>query len=443
MKKFRIIGAFALVLVMLMSTVSFAAYDTADYPFFSDGVGQIIAKNNTPTIDGTASESEGYSVVKELNSTNMAPFWSPQSMCIIKANVYFAWDAKNLYLAADITDPSMMLSKAEDDSEGKNDYGYDGDMFVFMLDPLGECFNSGMTQTNNRTAWYCFGIGEGNMLKSYRTQVNEADLSTDVSGVATTTTNGWAFEVSIPWATIVDDTFSASSGDVDLKVEDITTAGAISKAGVMYLDRAVANEEFAQFNQGSGAVAEGKTFTISRNITIPKTLPDGTDGVQNGGESVRSYGIDLTIGDADGVAPITEKVETTKAETTAKETKAKSTTKAEETQKEEKKEEKSGGLGVGAIIGIVLGVLVVAGVIVFFVMKNKKKGNNGYVGGGFDNVTPAAPTPAPEAEEEAEEEEEEVDWNDLTPEQQKEYLDSLSPEEREEFEKQLKDLEEE
>lgn len=441
MKKIRAIGVIVLTLIMLMSTISFAAYDDASIAPFSEGVGQIIAKNNTPTIDGTASESEGYSTVKELNSTNMGLFWSPASRCIMSAKVYFAWDAKNLYLAADITDPSMVLSTEEDETEGDNIYGYNGDMFVFMIDPLEECFNSGMTQSGDKTAWYCFGIGEGNVLKAYRTQVNDADLSTDVTGVATTTTNGWAFEVSIPWSTITDDTFAASSGDVDLKTADITTPGAISKACVMYLDRAVASPEFAQFNTGSGAVAEGKVFTLSRNITIPTTLPDGTSGTVNGGESVRSYGIDLTIGDAAGVAPVTETTaKVTEAETTAKSTKKKETTAAKET--EEKKEEKTenGGLGIGAIIGIIVGAVIVIGVVVFIIIKNKNKRNNGYIDSSFTTQAPSEPE-APAEAEQPEEEEEEVDWNDLTPEQQKEYLDSLSPEERAEFEKQLKDSE--
>ena len=389
MKKTRIVCMLVAVMFVLSSLAVFADYDPNAYLYpETNEVGQIIAKNNTPTIDANISDGEGWSDMKTLDYTNMPVFWGPDSRCIITANVRFAWDTTNLYLAADVADATMVYSSAEEEPNeyGVVEYGYTGDVLVFGIDPLAACLNAGMSANGQRTAWYCFAIGEGNVFKAYRSnsEGSDGDIVDKVQGAVTSTSTGWALEVALPWEMILEDTFTVSFGDVDLTVDEVTVAGAISNAGIMYMDRAIATPELAVFNSGSDAVAEGELFTIGRSITVPLVHADGMKW-SDGGESLRSYGIGLTIGDAAGVAP-----ETTVAETTEEVTEAVTTEADEEEPKEEAEEtkadaeesealdetaatEEEGGAPVGLIIGIVAAIVVVAAVGVVIVIKKMKK----------------------------------------------------------------------
>ncbi len=385
MKKIRIISLVVAALFILSSLSIFAEYDPAAYQYV-EGAGKVIAKNNTPTIDGNISASEGWSDAKTLNATNMANFWSASSLCVITANVYFAWDTEGLYLAADIADGTHILTTGEDDidanDDGSNDYGWNGDVLIFGIDPLGACFDAGMTQTGDRTAWYCFSVAEGGVFKCYQsnTQSNDSDITDSLNGRATITSLGWAFECMIPWERIIDDTMNVTLGDVQLTVDEITLAGAISSVGIMYMDRAVASDELAQFNSSSNAVDNGTVFTITRAISVPTVHKDGQAWMY-GGESLRSYGIELAIGDASGFAPETTTEEVTEPETTTAKATEKDTEEEEEDTKKETEAEdtteavedtEEGGVNVGLIIGIAAAVVVVAAVVVFIVIKKKK-----------------------------------------------------------------------
>ena len=194
-----------LIAVMLvLSSVNVLAYDlsTLDTYLYTaeNEVGSLVAKNNTPTIDGNISTGEGWSDAKVIDYTNMPTLWASSSRCIIKGNVYFAWDTNGLYVAADIADPTMVLSKGEDEAneEGMNEYGYDGDVFVLGIDPLASCFDAGMVSNEDFTAWYCMSILEGGAFKVYRSHANDAEITDTVKGAAKTTTTGWALECMIP-----------------------------------------------------------------------------------------------------------------------------------------------------------------------------------------------------------------------------------------------------
>ena len=384
-----------LIAVMLvLSSVTVLAYDESaleTYLYTAENeVGSLVAKNNTPTIDGNISTGEGWSNALYIDYTNMPTLWGPSSRCIITGNVYFAWDTDGIYVAADIADPTMVLSKgeAEPDESGMNEYGYDGDVFVFGIDPVGSCFAAGMVSDKDFSAWYCMSLLEGGAFKVYRSHANDADITDSVKGAAKSTTTGWAFECMIPWNTIIDDTMISSMGDVQLTAEEITTLGAISNVGIMYMDRAIVSEDVAVFKSSSDETPEGEIFTLSRNVSVPLVHADG-QGWNSGTSALRSYGLKLAMGDAAGVAPETQPKETEPEDTTTEapvteeapeeteevteEVKEEDTTKKDTVRYDNNDEESEEG-GSNATLFIIIGVaaVVVIAVVVFIVIKKKK-----------------------------------------------------------------------
>ncbi|MBR6514682.1 MAG: hypothetical protein IKT46_07610 [Clostridia bacterium] len=397
-----------LIAVMLvLSSVSVLAYDDSALTTYLYGenneVGSLVAKNGTPTIDGNISTGEGWSAAKAIDYTNMPTLWGPSSRCIIKGNVYFAWNTNGLYVGADITDPTKVLSKGEGepDDSGMNEYGYDGDVFVMGIDPVGACFDAGMVSNDDFTAWYCMSLLEDGTFKVYRSQHNEADITDNVTGAARTTNTGWALECMIPWDTIIDDTMVASLGDVQLTVDEITTLGAVSNVGIMYLDRAVMGDDVRVFASSSDETPDGEIFTLSRNVSVPLVHADG-QGWGSGTSALRSYGLKLAMGDTAGVAPETETKATEPVETEPvateepdeTEEKADDTTKKKETVRydengnlivddgEGDEANTTGGSGllglgvVGIIIIAAIAVAVVAVVVVVVIVVIKKKKSN-------------------------------------------------------------------
>lgn len=383
-----------LIAVMLvLSSMSVFAYDLASLEQYlytaSNEIGSVNAKNSTPTVDGNISSGEGWSDAVAIDYTNMPTYWASSSRCIISANLYFAWNANGVYVAADITDPTMVLSTGEDEpnDEGIAEYGYNGDVFIFAMDPLGACFESGMVSSGERSAWYCMSMFEGGAVKVYRSNANDGEVDS-VTAKGTKTSKGWAVECMIPWDVIIEDTFVASMGDVDLTVEDITTAGAISNVGIIYMDRAVLNADVEVFKGSDDETPEGGVFTLSRNISVPLVHADG-QGWQTGGESLRSYGLKFTIADATGYAPETEApvADTEPVEDTepAKdndteeivEDEPEDTTEKEEEKKpairEDKEDKDEGGSMLPIIIAVVAVVVVAAAVVVVILIKKKKK----------------------------------------------------------------------
>ncbi|MBE6687608.1 MAG: DUF4690 domain-containing protein [Ruminococcaceae bacterium] len=396
MRKMRILSVLMVVLFML-SSLSVAAYNLDDYLPYDGEVGSAVVKNSTPTVDGSVSASEGYSAPVTLNYKNMPTYWSASSRCIINADVYFAWDDNGLYVGANITDPTLLLSTGDDnvvDSENE-EYGFNGDVFVFAIDPLKACYDIGMTSTGERTAWYCMSIGENDEFMCYSTNHIGAsgDITKQVNGAAKKTgETSWSVECMIPWSMICDDTDAVTYGDVRLDEEDLAKAGVYSKCGVIYMDRAIANEETLIFSTQEHE--EGDIFTIARAISVPLVHEDGMDR-NTGGESLRSYGIKLMTADSAGVAPefpeegtpTFDPEENSDPEETkeTKETMGKTDEEdeeddiPEETEKREKGDtattldNNGGGISVGLIIAIVAGVVVIAAVVVVVIVVLKKK----------------------------------------------------------------------
>lgn len=406
MKKIGVASLLLAIMFVLSSFAVFADYDLNAYPFDESRTEAKVsakANNSTPTIDGNISAGEGWGDAVTFNHTNMPTFWNPSSRCIIDADVSFAWDADGMYVAAEITDPHMIAATGEDtiDAEGaENDYGWDGDVFIFAIDPAKTLFESGMVATGERSAWYCISVTEANELLCYASSIgnNSGDITGSVEGAAKLTSGGWAFEIMIPWSLIDEHTMVASGGSASVD-ERVTTPGNKSNVGIMYMDRAVADGVVDIFQNGE--LEEGQVFTVGRSICVPMVHDDGMPW-STGGESIRSYGVELSVADASGVVPVIDEAtdteptdETTDPEETSEAAddpeETDKATEADETEPEEIYEEEDttaapldtaltvnnnnkddGGISIVLIIVIIVAVVAVAGVVVFILMKKKK-----------------------------------------------------------------------
>ncbi len=264
--------------VMLLPLTCFAEEGNP----FVDEVGRISLPKATPVIDGTIAEGEGWSAPQHTDETNSDGCWGGEEMRV-ETDIYRAFDEENLYIAAVIYDPEVILSTAKDDIEGStigNKPGWNGDVFIYSVDPLGAMLDIGMNV--EPAPWYCFGIFEGNVVNTYRTHVNDSDITDLVSAAGATFDGGWKFEAAIPWELICDDVYAISLGDVDLKPEDILKNGNDVSCSMIYYDRFFDPE--AEINE-----------TYSRYITIANILPDGSYGINCSGWYLQAHGMHFII----------------------------------------------------------------------------------------------------------------------------------------------------
>ena len=414
MKKIKLL-TILLAAVMLMGVLSILAYAELDLSegLFktvigtesANGLGLVVASNNTPTLDGSISDSEGWSTGYAFNNTNMNPgFWSPQTRCVISGTLRFAWDAKNLYVAADIADPSYIMSTGDGMDLDDGDLLYNGDIFVFTIDPNLACFNSGMTQTDYNT-WYYISNHENTF--SCKSMLHDGSpKDRNFEGAVKTTDAGWSLEFALPWEDICGDTqdaslASAGSDIVEVNASEVAVKDVVSNCCFIYMDRAKFEGEFTALSSDQ-SLDEGTIFTVGKLASTPVVLRDGMNPTSYSDVFIKSYGIRLALGDAAGTTTVVpdvvseeieaevEEIDTTKpddetdkpddanetASETATETEKDETTTAADDKADDKEEpakaseEKS---NTGLIIGIIVAAVVVVGAVVAFVIIKKKK----------------------------------------------------------------------
>ncbi len=270
MKQTVKIAAFVLCILMLLPTFVFGYHDRVEpNPAVS-------MPKATPVIDGNI-EYGAWSDPAYLKDATLGRFWDVNEPTS-EAEVYFAYDDNGLYFAADITDsneangfvPSTGYDNI-DNSGSQKPYGFNGDVMTLMLDPLG-VYEKSSYQT---TAWYNVGIFSDNTVKVYRSQANEADITSSVWAKGQITENGWCFELYIPWSVIVSDTNSRLS----VTQAKLATVGSVSRAACMYMDRYY--------------TAKGSVDTWGRFITVCEKTYDGYNGTSTNGVSAKAYGIVL------------------------------------------------------------------------------------------------------------------------------------------------------
>ncbi|MBE6573151.1 MAG: hypothetical protein E7652_02025 [Ruminococcaceae bacterium] len=311
MKKTRVFSVLFIIILLCTSLSVYAEYNLDDYQYdenarYSDMV-NASARKASPTLDANITDAEGWGTTVTYDYTNMPPFWGPSSRCITSKAVRYAWDDTGIYIAADITDPSMIASTGEDmlNDEGINEYGWNGDTFIFAIDPLNALFYDGFTSNIDKSVHYCISIDSTDKFICYAaySEYLNGDITSTVKGAAKLTDKGWKFECMIPWDRILSDTQAASYDTVRLSKDDITLPGLISNVGIMYMDRSVAGGEFDVF--GTFGAETGDIFTLSRSICVPKVHADGMDSM-TGGDGIRSYGTKLVLADSEGNSPEVE-----------------------------------------------------------------------------------------------------------------------------------------
>ncbi|MBR5515120.1 MAG: hypothetical protein IKU52_02815 [Clostridia bacterium] len=277
MKALKVLLCVALLCATLLPTAVFAEEPYVDN--FITEVGEIDCPYGTPVIDGVINTGEGWSEGKYIDKTNTDGCWGGEEV-VITGYIYRAWDKDNLYLAADISIPEYTICTGEDTIEADrvvgNRPGWDGDVFVYSIDPLQALLNEGFMK--DAAPWYCFGLFEGGDIKTYRTHLNDGEITEKIPGKGSQTETGWRFEVALPWTQICDDIKEYSFGDAALTPELVAKAGNKISGAMIYYDRVYDPEQ-----QGM--------ITGSRYVTIANVLPDGTPGPTSSGWILDAHGM--------------------------------------------------------------------------------------------------------------------------------------------------------
>ncbi len=245
MKILRTVLFIALILTILMPVCLYAG--TLDMIVQNDPVA---APEAMPTLDGVITEADGWSEPAKLKEGMVKYLMDYSQPCATDADIYFAYDEGGLYYAADIKEisdigdiPNVFVYSTEEDDldrEGKyyeNIVGYNGDIFVLALDPLGLYEQNGYISATDYTVWYCVGMFEGDVAKMYRTRANAGEVTDGIRLKGKTTDYGWSFEAYIPWEMIIADMEAYTYGRASCTVDDLIRGGAQFRSAAIYMDR--------------------------------------------------------------------------------------------------------------------------------------------------------------------------------------------------------------
>ncbi len=281
MKKIALI----LAVLMILSVFPLTLYAGPDYIIENDTISMPKA---TPTVDAVISEEDGWSEKAFFNIDTASNFWSGNPLTTT-ADLYFAYSDEGLYFAGDITDEShaggnnFVYSTGEDDID--DTYGWNGDVFTLMIDPLDGLFSAGYFGNSDYTPWYHIGLFKNTdgseSARMFRNKVNEGELTAQdgVICAGKSTENGWLVEAFIPWSVIAADIYDISVGGVDISVEELAADGANFSGAIMYHDRYL--------------MSSGKVDTWGRYVTVCETCQDGTPGYWSAGVCIKALGLNM------------------------------------------------------------------------------------------------------------------------------------------------------
>lgn len=304
MKKIAIVFAVLMVFSVLPMT-SFAGFN---YIIENDTINM---PNSEPTLDGAITYSDGWSKAADFDRNTVGYFWAHQPLTTT-ADLYFAYSNEGIYFAGDITERDYVMDYDEQgklteyrgngfiystgyndidfDADGIDNYGWNGDIFTLMIDPMDVLANAGFLGNSDFTPWYNVGLflneDGSETAKVYRTKINNGELgeADGVRAAGATTEDGWIVEVFIPWSVIAKDVSDISYGSVSITADDIASDGTEFSAAIMYHDRFL-DEESTMID------------TWGRFITVSATCADGTPGHLSAGDAVKSLGLTLVNGD--------------------------------------------------------------------------------------------------------------------------------------------------
>ena len=290
MRLLRSVLCVALVLAMLVPVSVFAG--PFDYIVENDPVATPEA---SPEIDGVISDNDGWSAPAKLKDGMVKYLMDYAQPCATDADIYFAYDEGGLYYAADITEipdigdiSNTFAYSTEEDyldldpHSYENVVGYNGDVFILALDPLGLYEQNGYIAATDYTVWYCIGLFEGDEARMYRTRANAGEVTEGVTLEGRATETGWSFEAYLPWEMIIADMEAYTYGRATCTVEDLTQGGAQFRSAAIYMDRTDDPEL-------------GEVGTRGAYMTACAVAHDGNPSQMMKGHYAMLYGLDFYI----------------------------------------------------------------------------------------------------------------------------------------------------
>lgn len=292
-----------LLAVLMVSTLSFTVFAGPEGVIENPPVN---VPKVAPTIDGNIADNEGWSSISLMNYDTLGFFWHVNPLTF-DGIVRFAYDDEYFYYCGNFVDGletvheitgevipagtnEFVYSTGTDDIDVKDDgsaFGYNGDVFGMLIDPMGLMIENGFTGGDDNTPWYMIGLFEGDVAKMYREKVNAGDVTDRVKVAGRKTENGWQAEAAIPWDMIIEDIEAISFGDCVIDKAELLSNKSLIRAGAMYHDR---------FNDPEA----GEVATWGCFVTVPTTMADGTPGNMGTGTNVQSLGLNLYIGGKGG-----------------------------------------------------------------------------------------------------------------------------------------------
>lgn len=186
MKKLASIGLAAVMTAAL--TISAAALPASRV--------EITVNKSTPTLDGTITEGEWDTAAAiSLDETNSAAWVGKVGTPV---SFYYAWDEDGLYIAAHVTDPDVQQAP-----DIKNVFNKDA--FQIALDPNGNLGERG----ESGGMFFSIGLMEDGTLGAVYHPAGGNAVEFTYTGAGRLTSDGWEFEMMIPWDFIEDNTDSA------------------------------------------------------------------------------------------------------------------------------------------------------------------------------------------------------------------------------------------
>ena len=305
MKKLLILALCA----MMLASLCAIGISAADEVTFSEDVGDIYVpvtnEDNTPVIDGVIGDAEGYTDPVRIDAHNASTAWTYRSRVLNTIDFYSAWDDTGYYFGAEIVDPtpypSTFSPDSDEDGEGSTQYGGNGDVIVFSIDPLAIRKTTGRLywESSAPTAWYSIVPMADGSFVVYRTQYNEGDITDQVDAEVIWNGDGtWSVEVKFTWDMILEDTAACVDKTVEelgYTVADFAKQDAVHNAMIRYMDRWAYSSKDPYSGYHVGYLDEGARFTISCNITTSDGfLADGvTPATHGNGKDAQVYGIYL------------------------------------------------------------------------------------------------------------------------------------------------------
>ncbi len=290
MKILKNILCIALTLAMLVP----ASLIAAPYDFITEN-DPVATPEASPELDGMISDSDGWSDPAKLKDGMVKYLMNYTQPCATDADIYFAYDEGGLYYAADITEISgigdidnVFAYSTEEDyldldkHSSENVVGYNGDVFILALDPLGLYEQNGYIAATDFTVWYCIGLFEGNEARMYRTRANAGDITDEVRISGKATDDGWCFEAYLPWEMIIADMEAYTYGRATCTVEELTRGGAQFRSAAIYMDR-TDDPELGEVN------------TRGAYMTACAVAHDGNSSHMMNGHYAMLYGLDFYI----------------------------------------------------------------------------------------------------------------------------------------------------